>query len=597
METQGLVAEETASRRAVRRPRPADRVVRRTLDCFVVPARPQAIPRNVGAEPYAHRVMLQRPNQESGPLAGHVRRGRTYRSPLAATGVLEIADWVRDDLPDLLWPVLVLSELGTAEAVRFVRWQKAVQEDLSEKVEPRFVAECLDARLTSLDRLAARFPEAKAVINARAKEHGLLFEAVANVMASYPLRPAEWLVDREMRPPNEDEVRLLTRAVLGVLTDGHREAVIKCLYIWSNVQAGTLNTNAETIELLKPYPNDPKTRRSADSLVRAMWGAHKGLLLHEDESYFVDAIKWAKVFWGANSMTTRCIRRRETQAEEHDIGEGAVDTRMEAAGGNEPPASGSAAEDGSGLRQLAMDLLASYVEALETSPAHLYERERQEVHSGLVSRAGREVITALGTPDLWCLEHGAHIIRALVEVRIYVQWMAKQDPSIYRAFQDYGAGKAKLYARILDELPEEARQADFVEALEDLERLSRNDPVLDHRVVDTRDSFAEGKSIRTMAEECGLLDLYRQAYYMASGVAHSEWWSIETHAMERCLNVLHGGHLIPSLSLNSGGNVQLASSWVDQLYALIQISLRILGTDENAVKAAFGWLDGEADAS
>jgi hypothetical protein len=328
-----------------------------------------------------------------------------------------------------------------------------------------------------------------------------------------------------------------------------------------------------------------------------MWGAHKGLLLHEDKSYFVDAIKWAKVFWGANSMTTRCIRSRETQAEEHDIGEGAVDTGMEAAGGNEPPASGSAAEDGSGLRQLAMDLLASYVEALETSPAHLYERERQEVHSGLVSRAGREVITALGTPDLWCLEHGAHIIRVLVEVRIYVQWMAKQDPSIYRAFQDYGAGKAKLYARILDELPEEARQADFVEALEDLERLSRNDPVLDHRVVDTRDSFAEGKSIRTMAEECGLLDLYRQAYYMASGVAHSEWWSIETHAMERCLNVLHGGHLIPSLSLNSGGNVQLASSWVDQLYALIQISLRILGTDENAVKAAFGWLDGEADAS
>ncbi len=49
-----------------------------------------------------------------------------------------------------------------------------------------------------------------------------------------------------------------------------------------------------------------------------------------------------------------------------------------------------------------------------------------------------------------------------------------------------------------------------------------------------------------MAEDCGLLDLYRQAYYMASGVAHSEWWSVETHAMERCLNVLPGGHLIPS---------------------------------------------------
>jgi hypothetical protein len=37
---------------------------------------------------------------------------------------------------------------------------------------------------------------------------------------------------------------------------------------------------------------------------------------------------------------------------------------------------------------------------------------------------------------------------------------------------------------------------------------------------------------------------------------------------------------VPSLSLYSGGNVNLAISWVDQLYTLIQISLQILGTDE-----------------
>src|SRR5664280_2517751 len=169
--------------------------------------------------------------------------------------------------------------------------------------------------------------------------------------------------------------------------------------------------------------------------------------------------------------------------------------------------------------------------------------------------------------------------------------MARQDPSVYRAFQEYGAGKAKLYARIMDEIPKEARRPVFEEAIMDLGKLSHNDEFLDHRVVETRDSFAEGKSIRAMAQECGLYDFYRQAYYLASGVAHSEWWSIETHAMERCLNVLHGGHLVPSLSLNSGGNVELATSWVDQLYGLIRISLEILGTDEGAVENAFAWLD------
>jgi hypothetical protein len=242
-----------------------------------------------------------------------------------------------------------------------------------------------------------------------------------------------------------------------------------------------------------------------------------------------------------------------------------------------------------------MDLLSSFVEALETAPARLHDKERQEVISGLVARAGRDLIAVLTAPDLWCMEHGAHIVRMLVETKIYLHWMAQQDPSIYREFQEYGAGKAKLYARISDEGPAEARKAGFQEAIEEFERLSHNHDVLDHRAVDTRDTFAGGKSIRAMAEETGLLDFYRQAYSLASGVAHSEWWSIETHAMEPCLNVLHGLHLVPSLSLSFGGNVPLASSWVDQFYSLVRTALSILATDESAVSAAFAWLDESAE--
>jgi hypothetical protein len=511
--------------------------------------------------------------------------------------VLQVGDWVRDDLPDLLWPVLTLAEFGTAAVSRFVRWQKAVQDDLSGLAEPRFIAECLDGRLTSLERLATRVPAAKTVVKARASELGLLPVSVASALASYPFRPAEWLGDRAIAPPGQDELDLLARAVLDALKDGHREAVIKCLYIWSLVQAGTFSTSAETIELLQPYPNDPNTRSKADTAVRSMWGAHKALVLHEDENYFAGATKWARVFWGANSMTSRCMRGRDVKSDEREVEGGTVDAPANAERRVDGPAPAAVPEGGAHLRRLAMDLLSSYVEALESSPTRLYDREPQEVHSGLVARAARDVITALGVPDLWCMEHGAHIIRVLVEVRIYIQWMAQQDPSIYRAFQEYGAGKAKLYAGIMDELPEQARRPDFVEAVEELKRLSHNDHVLDHRIVDTRDSFAEGKSIRAMAQECGLFDLYRQAYYMASGVSHSEWWSVETHAMERCLNVLHGGHLIPSLSLSSGGNVELASSWVDQLYTLIRISLQILGTDESAVANAFAWLDSVASQS
>jgi hypothetical protein len=537
-----------------------------------------ALHRFVGRRNYREHVKRQQATQTSGPLSGHVRQGRRYLSPLAATGVLNIGDWVRDDLPDLLWPVLTLAELGTSGAIKFARWQAAVQRDLAGQAEPRFLADSLDGRLTRLDRLVEQIPEAQGIVKDRAAEYGLLPDSVARALASYPERPAAWLVDLELAPGSKAEIDLLARALLEALSDGHREAIIKCLSIWSAVQAGTFSSDAATIELLKPYPNDPATRSQADTVVRASWGAHKGLLLHEDPTHFDAGIKWAKVFWGINSMTTRCIRRGDG---DHEPNHG--DPREAANPGSTP-------EGGEHLRQLAMDLLASYVEALETSPARLYDQERQEVHSGLVARAGREVITALGAPDLWCMEHGAHIGRILVEVRIYLRWMALQDPSIYRAYQEYGAGKAKLYARLADGIPEDWMRPEVKDGVRELDRLSHNDDVLDHRVVDTRDSFAEGKSLRAMAEDCGLLDLYRHAYYMASGVTHSEWWSVETHCMERCLNVLHRGHMIPSLSLSAGGNVQVASSWVDQLYALIRGSLRILGTAEVSVNNAFSWL-------
>lgn len=544
----------------------------------------------------------QQRTEPSGPLAGHVRQGRLYRSSLAATGLLHIGDWARDDLPDLLWPALALSELGNTGVHSFVRWQQEVQRDLAGLAAPQALASGLDGRLTSLDRLVADVPQAVTVIKNRAGEFGLLPPNVAAALASYPdERPASWLVDLPTTAPGLSEVHLLSRAVMEALRDGHRESVIKCLSIWSAVSAGTFRSDATTIDILKPYPNDSSTRTRADTVVRASWGAQRGAQLAREPHYFDASIKWAKIFWGANSMTTGCIRRQDaglqggTEAElVIDPGDQATNQADTASTDEPQPAAaepGAIPDDGAHLRQLAMDLLTSYIEALETSPSRLYDPERQEVHSGLVTRAGRELITALGAPDLWCLEHGAHVGRMLVEVHIYLRWMATQDPTIYRDFQEYGAGKAKLYARMMEEIPHPLADQGVKEAIQELDRLSHNHDVLDHRAVDTRDSFAGGESLRAMADECGLLDLYRHAYQISSGVSHSEWWSIETHCMERCLNVLHRGHLIPSLSLSAGGNVPLAASWVDSLYTLMRLSLDVLDTDEKAVTEAFSWLD------
>lgn len=540
-------------------------------------------------------------NQHPGPMAGHVRKGRVFKPPLVATGVFTIGNWVKDDLPDLLWPALAAAEQGDSVLRKFIWWQRDVQEALTHHDAIEFVAEQLDGRQTSLVRLVDRLPDAADIVVTCAHRHGLLSTPVQRILALYPFRPAPWLTgDLTVDGPSQDDLDLLADALLSVMKSGHREALIKCLRTWSTVQAGTFRADLQMIELLKDYPTNTGKRAAADTTIRAQWGAHRALLASEDPDFYSDTTKCARVFWGMNSMTTMCVRKREITSE-NDMTAEPVDAdplnEGIAATDSDETAPATIPEDGAHLRRLTMDLMSSFVEALETAPARLYENERQEVVSGLVSRAGRELVAVLSAPDLWCLEHGAHVGRMLVEVKIYLRWMAQQDPSIYRQFQAYGAGKAKLYARIVDELPAEARTPGFNESIDELNRLSHNDEIIDHRTVDTSDTFADGKSIRAMAAEAGLLDLYRQAYSLSSGVTHSEWWSVENHAMEPCLNVLHGGHQIPSLTLNPGGNVELASSWVQQFHSLVLDAFQILETDDEAVKSAFEWLDSPPEDS
>lgn len=57
-------------------------------------------------------MQMPQPQQHDGPMAGHVHRRRVFTPSLAATGVLVIGDWFKDDLPELLWPALVLAEQG-----------------------------------------------------------------------------------------------------------------------------------------------------------------------------------------------------------------------------------------------------------------------------------------------------------------------------------------------------------------------------------------------------------------------------------------------------------------------------------------------------
>lgn len=173
---------------------------------------------------------------------------------------------------------------------------------------------------------------------------------------------------------------------------GHHEALIKCLRIWSTVQAATFRSDGEKIDLLKDYPDNLSNRAKADATIRAMWGAHKGLLKKRDSSCFDAATDWARVFWCANSVTSDCIRQRDLDSSSGNSQDPAEAAEEEAAEEEVEMTPAEIPEGGRYLRGFVMDLMGSFVEALERAPSNLYAQERQEVVSGLVSRAGRDLM-------------------------------------------------------------------------------------------------------------------------------------------------------------------------------------------------------------
>lgn len=70
---------------------------------------------------------VHRGNKElSGVLAGHYRHGRTYRTGFTAIDVFHRADWARNDLPDLLLPILLLATHGDTGLMNLVQAQAQV---------------------------------------------------------------------------------------------------------------------------------------------------------------------------------------------------------------------------------------------------------------------------------------------------------------------------------------------------------------------------------------------------------------------------------------------------------------------------------------
>jgi hypothetical protein len=496
--------------------------------------------------------------EQAGVLAGHYRQGRIYRTGFTAIEVFRRAAWARDDLPDLLLPILLLATQGDSGIRNLVRAQAQVLAEFPELFQN---GQCrlLDGRLTGLDSVPldswARTDER--LLGILTNLHAIP-EQFVMLYHLYPDMPGAWLLHTpESEQPSEADketfLGILAQSIYAVLTDGHLEAMVKAVPLFWSIQSGQGSIDPQFHEILRGYPN-PASPSLADTMIRASFGASRG----RDEQLFptlaVERQRWAAGFWRQNWRLTNCMPAEfiEDEAEAQADGDGATDSEPSAEADTHD---GTTDEDIYDLQQSLVeatsDLMNQFLRATwaEAESVDLWEPAKHEVVTGLVNRAGRAVLNAFQAPDSWNGEHLSDVTRKLVETEIYLSWMQLQDPAVYDRYQKFGIGKRKLnnahLKRVLSELPPELRPPAVEQAVRHNESKMGGPGAEDFIDVST-ESFM-GKTMRTMADEAGLLALYNLEYQTLSGNNHGEWWAIEDYAMQRCLNPLHRGHQIASL--------------------------------------------------
>jgi hypothetical protein len=521
-----------------------------------------------------------------GPLQGHFKSGRTYLPPLLSYPQTALSDWVRDDLADLLWP-LVLGAIKEDKAASLIgKVQQLVIDTLGEDAIDADDIN-FDGRLTSIERVP---PLHRPALVTALGESWLCEETtpaeLVGVLTLYDPLPGSWLLrdpwlsSRPVIDPDRSAT-LLARAVIDTINDGHLNALVKTPPFGWLVLRGKVTLPGDIIDLLRDYPSDPSTRSQADAFIRSSFLSFKAAGQQVDRS--AERAAWASSFWAQNWRQFPCLPEEllEETTDSDPSTAGVTSSDPEPAFEEIPnDPSAAAPADPAAAFAAVTDLFDAFLRAAldPSQPVDLHRPAKHEVVSGLVSRAARAVAAIVRSPHQWSGEHASSTFRLLVETTIVITWMEMKGGEIHEQYQSYGNGKAKLmrqhYQTLIEDLPQD-RPKLIDDWAEHLDRKTGGDWGEQFQAVNLDSTFS-GVSVRQMAEEAGLSDLYRHLYQPNSGIAHGEWWALEDYAMQRCANPLHLFHRIPSLDPEFPTTTELPRILINQLAELIDLALRSL---------------------
>lgn len=461
-----------------------------------------------------------------GPLAGHYRTGQRYKPSIMALPGTLMNDWARDDLPDLLWPLMLVAEDGDAAAVAFRRFQEVVLRSVDSSTEsPEFSC---DGRLTSLERFPPYLRTQLLADFVGRTDASLLFApSILGVFRLYPSIPGSWLLVEPWKsskcPSEEESLNFLAGSIVKVLSDRHLNALTKTPPFGWLVLKQKIHLPHDLIDLLIDYPTNPSKRSAADAIILSSFLTFKMTDEAQDSGSKLERLDWARKFWDQNRRLTACMPAADPEDDEpEDLGDDSS--------GRDEDAHDEGAEAGVSVSEVIKNYLsevdeifADFTDAFfdPSGEIDLLNPSRSEVLAGIATRAVRSTVALILAPHMWTGEQGSAQLRALFEAAVTLKWLMLQgDDEVFERFQAYGLGKRKLQAKHTQDLATRfetgSDESNFVNRLaEQLEQKGGGEVADQFTEVNLEATFS-GLSLRAMADQVDELDRYNTVFQMAS---------------------------------------------------------------------------------
>lgn len=474
----------------------------------------------------AKKKKKQRSKSRLEILQNHKRIGKRFVPPLLQYpgDKLSPVNWYRDFLPEFLWIALLCDQQGYRVAVNnAIKLSDTINSVIHDT--KRTGGFCVAS-----DYLSLSDEERKLVISKIDQELGKILDpCLGTILKFYPDFPMGWLVSDKWVEKTSVGLEGLEsiKSAVRARVDRFSKPAMECQVLaWAMMcKSGKIQYPAgmeiPDPNLISEYPDTDESKKMG-AHVRASLKAF--VLIRERKS------NWVSSFWRHSFEISPCEYPSENMID--GLSEARDLTRI--------------LEIGAQFSSEGRTELRNIWNKARIDP---YEPTRTNVVAGLLARSLQFASDIVQNPYLWRMPIGAILIRCMVETEIRLQWLIKcGKEEDFKEYVDFGLGQEKLLVEHYKRISQSDRP-DQQMILDDIEQREAwiNSQLYSFLLPVDIGGGAQGKDLRTLAEEAGLLDLHRLAYSPLSSFVHGHWNCVARLNLSRCLNPLHGGHYLPEL--------------------------------------------------